>query len=302
MIQDGQIIDHIETQLDEFGVLVLRDLPITDGIIPLVRVHYGEVKYQQPGEMMDPAHPQQRVSVTCYETTEENPDWTITTRHIMATQKGAGLYVSEFVVVNNPSARTWLGDGHGEPGSATRRTVVFAIPEDAKEVYLGSGFLKRAAVVEPGLIASRLPLMPGKNEFKFEYHFHADANGKVDLRIPQSAPVDQLMVILPSTVTVDSSEGLEFAGEQSMGSGPSVGMYMATNLSSVQTVDMQLSGITGEGSGMGGENIATTGGSVIAKDSGIGMKIVAGVGAGVLLLVAVVLIFMKSPKEVVETK
>ena len=299
LIQDGQIIDHIESQLDEFGVLVLHDLPIAGGIIPLVRVHYGEVKYQQPGEMMDPAHPQQRVRVTCYETTEDKPNLTMTTRHIMATKRGSGLYVAEYVVVNNPSGRTWLGDGDGEPGSATRRTVVFSIAEDAKEVYLGSGFLKRASVVEPGLIASRLPLMPGKNEFKFEYHFHADASGKVELAIPQSAPVDKLMVILPSGVKVESSEGIAFDQDMAMGGGPSVGVYKAENLQAGQTVSMQLSGITGTKGEMGGANLATSD-PVVSRSSGMGVKIVAGFGAAVLLLIGIAFILMKSPKEAVK--
>jgi len=301
LIQDGQIIDHIETQLDEFGVLVLRDLPIAGGIIPLVRVHYGEVKYQQPGEMMDPAHPQQRVRVVCYETTEDKPDWTMTTRHIMATKRGSGLFVSEFIVVNNPSERTWLGDGHGEPGSATRRTVEFAIPEDAKEVYLGSGFLKRASVVEPGLIASRLPLMPGKNEFKFEYHFHADGNGEVEYAIPQSAPVDRLMVIIPNGVQVESSEGIAFDKDMAMEGGPSVGVYKAENLQAGQMVTMKLGGITGTEAGMGGgeANLATTE-PIISRSSGMGVKLIAGFGAAVLLLIGIAFILMKSPKEAVE--
>jgi len=293
LIQDNQIIDTINTQLDEFGVIVLRDLPIAGGIYPLVRVQYGEVKYQEPGVLMDPAHPQQRLTVTCYETTDEKPNWDIETRHLMITPAVHGINVAEFAVARNPLGKTWIGVGHGEPGTQSRNTVIFGISEWASAVDLGSGFLEHAATIDTGYIVSHLPLMPGKSEFKFSYFVHADPEGRIDFEIPVNSPVSQLMIIIPKTLKVESFSGVEFGGEQQMGES-GVSYYAGRNLSAMQRVALSLSGINmslAEGGGVA----SSAGAGDSESGTGTAFKLIAGIGAGVLLLGGIILIFIKSP-------
>lgn len=293
LIQENQIIDTINTQLDEFGVVVLRDLPIEGGIYPLVWVRYGEVKYQEPGVLMDPAHPQQRLVVTCYETTEEKPNWDLETRHLMITPTIHGISVAEFAVARNPLGRTWMGDGHGEPGTPSRKTIIFGISEWASDVDLGSGFLEHAATIDTGYIVSHLPLTPGKSEFKFSYFIHADPKGRIDFEIPMTSPVSQFMLIIAKDLNVESFSGIEFGGAQRTG-GSAIAFYRGENLQPLQSVSLKLSGIDVSG-GEGGE-VASAGG-MGNSDGGTGsaFKLIAGIGAGVLLLGGIIFIFMKSP-------
>ena len=133
-----QPVQQISSKLDERGMLVVNDLPVSLGIRALVRVKHAGVLYQDAGPLMNDSAPQASVDVTVYEVTDEAPAWRIVARQLAGAIVADGIDVAETVVVENPGDRTWLGAPADAQGR--RATVRLGLPPDAVEIELLQGF------------------------------------------------------------------------------------------------------------------------------------------------------------------
>jgi hypothetical protein len=278
----GMLFDTVETKLDEHGVTVLEDLPVGMDLQPVVQVIYKDLTYQQVGETMNAANPQQSVDVVCYEPSDAAPDWAITMWHIMMDRRPPGLFVTEVVVVENPGNRTWTGT----TGAGTRAvTTSFALHERARDVALGRGFHDWCCTTHtPGSLINHLPLMPQTTEFRFSYAIPAEDDG-VDLDIVAAAPADHVLVAFPADITVRNVEGLTLSGTDMAGPRPVVA-YRTSNLGRGQRLSLGLAGL--------GMPRALNGGAGGAAGFS---KIAVVVGVGVLLLLGVVIVLARSGRS-----
>src|SRR5690606_29060756 len=138
----GSHIDTIEIELDEHGVALVEDIPVAMGFQPLVKVAYSGVTYQKAGEVMDASRPHQMIEVVCYELTQDPPPWKVRMRHVMVTLAPDGVEVTEVLVVENPTDRTWIGRPRAGAGQGEGKaiTTIFPVPAGALQVTLGRGF------------------------------------------------------------------------------------------------------------------------------------------------------------------
>jgi hypothetical protein len=277
------LFDTIETRLDEHGVTVLENLPAGMDVQPIVQVIYKDMTYQKVGTLLNAASPQQSLEVTCYEPTEDAPDWVIRMWHVMMDRRPPGLFVTEVMVVEHPGDRTWLGTGAGE--GAKPVTTIFALHERAQDVQLGAGFHDWCCTTQtPGRLVNHLPLMPETTQFKFNYLVPAE-DGEVVVDLMAPAPSDTLLVIFPDDITVQSVEGLALSGTDRGGPRPVVA-YTTANLATgdrarLTLADLAAAPILGDGGG-GAVSIA---------------KIAAAVGGGILLVLAVVVVLVRSGRS-----
>ncbi|MHC4787142.1 MAG: hypothetical protein ACYTE6_14400, partial [Planctomycetota bacterium] len=246
----GVLFDTVETQLDEFGVTVLEDLPAGMDVQPVVQVVYKDLTYQQVGAMMNAANPQQSLEVVCYEPTDAAPAWAVRMWHIMMDRRPPGLLVTEVLVVENPGDRTWLGT----PGAGPKPvTTSFALHERAQDVALGRGFHDWCCTTHtPGSLLNHLPLMPETTEFRFSYAVPAEEDS-VRLDIVAAAPADHVLVAFPDDIRVRHVEGLTLSGTDTSGPRPVVA-YTAANLGRGQRLSLALTGLgtpppAGDGAG-----------------------------------------------------
>lgn len=285
LVHSGAVIRTIESQLDEHGVVVLEDVPIGMGVLPVVRVDYADVTYQQPGERMDVTNRQQTIEVTCYEVTEEKPDWRMVMRHVMVGRAEGGLMVAEIVVINNPGQRTWLGE---KDPSGQVATCVLPVPTAATNVTLGKGFYNWSTTTyEPGRLVSKLPLMPGSTELQFRYNIPAE-DGSAAIDIASDNNIDQMMIVVPAELESETVEGIKLGGTDSFGQ-QEVRYYRTSNVQPGDSVHLVLSGL-GAASGAAAASTAASG----TMNT---MRIVVAVAAAVLVILAIVVLLKRRPAD-----
>lgn len=280
LLHQGTTINTIETQLDEHGVVVLDNLPVSLGIQPVARIQYADLTYQVAGGMMDATHPQQQLDLVCYEPTLQQPDWKVQMRHVMMSEAKDGLHVTEVLVLESPADRTWIGD----PGPKNKKvTTRFTLPKGAQKVTLGRGFHEWCCTtLADGALLNHLPLMPAVTEMVFSYVVPAH-EGRASIDVTAPAPMDNMMVLVPDSLTIESFSGLTLSGTQALGES-TMRYYLAANIPSGQRITISLGGLHSN------EPVITS------SDAETTSKIVAMIGGGVILVLALFIIIFKAGK------
>ncbi len=289
LVHQGMIIKTIKAQLDEFGIVVIDDIPIDLDVRPVIRVHYAGVTYQEVGSTMGKTHPQQTVKVTCYEVTNDTPAWKIPIRQVMLSYAPQGIKVTEILVVMNPGKSTWLGEELGDENPPNRPiTMSMTLPEGASHIKLGSGFHDWCCTsYEDGVLVNHLPLMPHVTEMDFSYIVPV-SEGAYDLNIVAPSVVDQMVVMLPEEIQTENRRGLELGGTRVVAD-TSVRYYTAKNLAKDDAVGLVVSGFSGaKAQSMSPKSSA-------AESS----KMIAIVGGAVLILASLVMLFTKKKSTAV---
>lgn len=224
-------------KLDDQGVLLLGDVPIGLPVSPLVRVHHAGVQYQDSAPDMGPDTANSKVDVKVYEVTDEKPEWGVLLRHMVVEKRGDGYVVSEMIVVDNKSDRTWMGD---PPDMLKRRnTVPLALPASASDVELVQGFHGWCcSAMKDSTLQVQMPFMPGKMTYKFAYRV-TPRDGVLDLRFAMPVKADRTAVFVPDDGTKVETSVVVPSGSDTSGS-QRLAMYAADNVPAGQVLGVAL--------------------------------------------------------------
>jgi hypothetical protein len=279
----NQPVWQMTSSLDDHGVAVINTIPVVMAVRPVVRVKYGGVLYQDSAPEMDPDHREASVNVTVYQTTDEAPVWHVAMRHLVATRADNMINVSETVVVENPSDKTWLG---APPDARDRRaTVVLALPENTTDVQLETGFFgwSDTAFAARNLIV-QMPLMPGKTTYRYSYRVPV-TGGTVRICIAApGAPIDHAMFMIPDDATTAEPILATPSGAEAVGQAR-VRVFSASAVPPGQDAGIVLSGLVTI------QDLAS------ASNSNADIKKIAGIVAAALLLVGLGVVFIRSKKR-----
>ncbi len=280
-------VKTINTSLDEFGVVVIEDLPISQGVTPVVRIKHAGVTYQEAGTLMGPAQPIQKIEVTVYEVTDTPPPWSVAIRQVMLTRAPEGLKVTEVVVNENPTKETWLGtpQDQGDPV-----TTGVSIPETAEQLTLGTGFHDWCCTtLDGGELVNHLPLMPHITEMNFSYIVPSE-EGSASLRFAAPAGVSQMVVIVPDDVVVDDFSGIELGGRSKIAD-TMVRYYTADKLEAGQAVTLTVSNLSSVSPVAPAAEKPDRPPVPDQKTAGFGSMVMS-VGGGLFMLAAVIVVFI----------
>jgi hypothetical protein len=278
----GQALNRIETHLDDTGTVVLDDVPVSYGVQPVVKVSHGGLEYQTLGQLMDREHPNLQMDVHVYATTEQPPAWRFPARHIMVHPDEHGLHVTEMLIVENPTDRTWRGT---EDADGKRATFALPVTPGIAGVQLNSGF-DAAKMVDDKLINFG-PLMPGRSQYQFGYVVPV-TEGKAKITLGTTAEMGHLMVFLPDDGSAVSAHGLQELGVSTTDQG-NMRYYKAGPLSAGQQVSLTLSGVRLDAAHEAAPVAASAVTSMLPK-------VVAGAGGVIVILFGAAFMFIKSPK------
>jgi hypothetical protein len=244
LFHDGKAFKEYKVLLDEHGTAVLSGLPVVMGVAPLAIVEYKGLTYTEGGPTMDAANREASVEVKVYDTTEEAPAWRIPMRHVMVTPSASGVAVTEMVVTENPTDKTWLGlNPPDEKGNRT--TVNLTLPKGAADVTLESGFHGWCCTsFEGGELKIKMPMMPGQKGFKFSYTVARDGGAGTPLSVASAAPVEHLMFLLPEdgTSVSPAPDSAELKAESAVQGGMAVRMFQCDALRTGQAAGLLISG------------------------------------------------------------
>ncbi|HDZ20982.1 MAG TPA: hypothetical protein ENH80_12260 [Phycisphaerae bacterium] len=193
----GGKTETIHTKLDDHGVVLVEDLSLTEPFQPRVTVVHAGASYEVVGEVMDPAHPHQKITVTVYELTDEKPDWQISMLHMTVYPTPHAVIVQIVMIASNPADRAWLSPADAE---GDRTSVAINLPPGAEEIQMTAGFHECCSKVVDGRLFSTRPLAPGNSRFDLRYRLPATDN-QANVEIVAPAPVKNMIVFVPDDQT-----------------------------------------------------------------------------------------------------
>lgn len=266
------------------------------------RFHGGQLPAGHPAVSAEPTVP------VVYETTDVEPDWTVAMRHLIVRPMDDQLFITEVWAINNPTDKQYIGaapeasaevEAVSEPIAASqadqahdsgRVTLVLPLPANASHMQPGTGFHACCVKVEDGKIISTMPMNPGTTQMRVTYLI-APKDGVFDLALASPAPTGQLMVFLPDDDTQVAARGLS-AGDTFKAGDKSFRMFTGTQIEAGADV-----GLTIQTEQAPAEAAAVTPnvGTAATADSSGQIKLIAGIGVGVLVVAAVFVLLL--PKK-----
>ncbi len=252
-----------------------------------------------------------------YETTEVEPAWRVGMRHLIIRPMENQLHVTEVWAVVNPTDKSYIGvpveevavdtaeaadetSGKAavevppmQPGAGHdtgRTTLVLPLPAKASHVQLGTGFDACCARVEDGKIISTMPMLPGTTELRVNYLLAAE-HGLFDLSLSAPAPMDHMMIFLPDDNSQVTAKGLA-AGEPFQAGDNRFRMYTGKMIEKGADI-----GLTIQVEHSHEDESASIPVGVSTTDGAGPIKWIAGIGGGVLLLAAVIVLMKPSKKQ-----
>ncbi len=279
LLHQNAVVKAVRTELDAHGRAVIDDIPLTIRVRPVVRVRYAGVTYQEVGEFMDPASPNQTIQVTCYEVTDEMPAWTIPIRQVMLSYAPSGVKVTEIMMVMNPGKRTWLGAGQLPDRPVT---MEIPLPDGAEAVTLGKGFHDWCCTsLEDGKLVNHLPLMPHVTELNLSYTIPVDTES-VGFDLIAQGDIEQMVVMLPDQMHTHELNGLGLGGTRQIAD-TTVRYYTASDLRKGDVVGLTITGLTPARADRGDPS---------ASELGSALRLVAIIGVVVMIAVVVFVVLV----------
>ena len=215
-------------------------MPVDQPVQPLVTITHAGADYSATGEVLDAEHPNQKVEVAVYESTEKAPAWSVKMRHVMVKSTPEAVQVTEMLAVDNPSDRAWLGNTDGKGGHTT---FTIALPGGSKDVKLLSGSHDCCTTSADGKVTNAMPIVPGSSQYAISYVIPA-SGGKAELSITAPAAVGHLMVFVPEDSTTVTANGLNSLGTMPMENGQKMRCFMGMNLAAQQSVGVTISDLS----------------------------------------------------------
>lgn len=239
-VYDGdKLVAKMETPLESDGHIRVYDIPLQTRITPRVKMSYAGIEYEVVGEPMSSSNPSQDLSLTVYEITEQQPDWQIRMRHVMLQPAGTSIQVSEVLVVDNPSDRTFVGTA--DP--AGNRTVFrLPMPDGASDVEVLSGFHACCMRFEDGSIVNPIALLPGQAQYQISYSLPLK-QGAAAMTLASPVETRNVAVLIPDDGSAVEANGLDTIGSNDMGSGTKVRLYKASDVAAGAELGIKLSNI-----------------------------------------------------------
>ena len=300
----GKVVGKKEAKLDAKGEVAVGEISFGGPVQPLITVTHQGVEYRAIGSVLTSRQNIQQVEMTVYEATEQEPAWVVKMRHVILANAPAGVQVTEMVSLHNPTDRAWIGAKSGEGKPVTLRLPLTA---GAKDVQFTGGFHDCCTKFVEGAIVYEMPLTPGDTQFQFTYRVPANAEGSAKIDLVAPAATQHLMVFVPddgSTFTSDSFRKLDPKKGTNLRANSR--FYVADPQKPKTSVGFTIGGLEGVKPGQAEAPAGEVGvGMVVADSAAAGVpgvaKIVGGIGAGVILVVGVVVVFLKAPRTQNET-
>lgn len=293
-----------------------------DQMQQMKRFHGGQLPAGHPALSAEPAEP------VVYETTDVEPDWTVAMRHLIVRPMDDQLFITEVWAINNPTDKQYIGAAVAESAEAAgeakpvetkpdeaappamldqaggeaadqmqdsgRVTLVLPLPANASHVQPGTGFHACCVKVEEGKIISTMPMDPGTTQMRVTYLI-APKDGVFDLTLASPKATGQLMVFMPDDDTPVTARGLS-AGDTFKAGDKSFRMFTGKHIEAGADVGLTIQ--AKQAPAEAASAAPGAGEAVIPVDDSAGqIKLVAGLGVGLLVFAAIFVLLMPAKKQ-----
>jgi hypothetical protein len=186
---DDQFVIAAETLADARGAFSFEPLPVDQGFLYLPGANRDDVHYPGARVRLAPQRPHARVELVVYDAVPE-PSPLIARRHdiLIRCERGV-LRVTETILVDNPSARTYVGNAVRDDAQPV--TLALAIPSDFERTTFEKEFFGRRFSLTGGRLVTGVPWPPGESELKLTYLLRNEDTSRV-WRRPLDLPCSEV--------------------------------------------------------------------------------------------------------------
>ena len=212
---EGQWVIAAEGIADEHGRFAFDNIPADADFIYLPGANRGGVHYPASRVRLSEQRPHARVKLAIHDTIA-TPNPLVLRRHeISIYPETDALRVTETLLIENSSARTYVGVAAGEGGRAT--TLRLSIPSNFRRTTFDKEFYGRQFTLFEGRLVTDIPWTPGQRELAFTYVLPNEDRDRVWQR-PLDLPCDHLRIEVHTDTASEISCNLSHASVQSPGS------------------------------------------------------------------------------------
>ncbi|MCL4202591.1 MAG: hypothetical protein KJ000_08855 [Pirellulaceae bacterium] len=162
---DGEFVAVAAVQSDREGRFAFAELPVEEDLVYLPGANLDGIHYPGPRLRLDRHHPTAMVKLAVRETINA-PNPLVIRRHEIVIQAEAGaLHVTEALLVDNPTQRTFVGRGGSDEQPPV--TFVLGIPLDFERLTFEQEFFGRNFAMVDGRLATSIPWEPGPRWLRF---------------------------------------------------------------------------------------------------------------------------------------
>lgn len=186
---ENRFVIAAETAADEQGCFLFDGIPADESIVYLPGANHDGVHYPGPRVRLDSNTPHARVTLSvCQSVSEPNP-LVLRQYEITVKPEADALRVTESMLIENPTARTYVGRPARQDARAA--TLRLAIPPDFHRVTFEGEFFGRQFTTFDGRLVTNVPWIPGQRNLEFTYVFPNNRQDRTWQR-PLDLPCDHL--------------------------------------------------------------------------------------------------------------
>lgn len=164
---EGQFVTAAEGTADEQGRFEFPDIPADTEYIYLPGANRAGIHYPGPRVRLSAQTPHARIKLPVHDTVSQ-PSPLVVRRHDITLQPETdALRVTETLLIENPSSRTYVGQPAHEGGRAA--TLRLFIPSDFRRTTFHKEFYGRQFALIDGRLVTDVPWTPGQRELAFTY-------------------------------------------------------------------------------------------------------------------------------------
>ncbi len=176
--RDNQFRHLASTRTDEKGHFVFdrRQLVAAPELVYIAGANWDGIHYPGPRLQFDPRGAPVTVQITVHDTVASPSPLVADTHEIQMRARDGVVEVTEILVVDNPTATTYVGAVN--PGMAMKIpiTLVLTVPEGVSHVTFNKEFDGRNFQLIDGHMVTSVPWPPGKRQLAFMYRLPAEHN------------------------------------------------------------------------------------------------------------------------------
>jgi mono/diheme cytochrome c family protein/cbb3-type cytochrome oxidase subunit 3 len=237
----------LEAAVGADGRYLFENVEMPEGRAFYVSLDYAGVEYASDAAFVQDGLETFDLPIQIYETSADPSVLEISQAHILLDFSNPDVVsVIHYLVINNPTERTIVSPGEGQP------VVSFSLPEGFSNLQFENGVMGGRFMPTADGFGDQVSILPGADQYQlvFAYDLPHTAptglavlfgGGSTDLSIPLTLSARSVTVLVPEGVTADGTNFVD-AGLQSMGSGINFQMYRAGELPAGENLDFKISG------------------------------------------------------------
>jgi hypothetical protein len=212
---EGEFVIAAEGVADEQGRFVFDDIPADADYFYMPGANLDGIHYPGPRISLSAQTPHARVKLVVHETVADPSPLVLRRHNITLYPETNALKVTETLLIENPSAQTYVGRPSREGGRAA--TLRLAIPSDFRRTTFQEEFYGRQFTLIDGQLVTDIPWTPGQRELAFTYVLPNAERHRVWQR-PLDLPCDHLQIQVYTDTPDEVLCNLSRAASQTIGS------------------------------------------------------------------------------------